>query len=179
MIEVIEAWLEIAVQEGMPIQFETHRNCITNDLFATLQLMEAIPEMRLSADLSHYVVDREMPCPPPAEMQAMVSKVLERADSFQGRVAARGQIQLPLAFPQNRKWLELFLGWWEEGLRSFAARRGGDAQPVFLCELGPPEYALTGADGRELSDREAEALVLAQHAREIWQRVKGGAPQGG
>ena len=52
MIEVVEAWLEIAVVEAMPIQFETHRNCITNDLFATLQLLDAIPQMRLSADSS-------------------------------------------------------------------------------------------------------------------------------
>jgi len=171
MIEVIEAWLGIATEEGMPIQFETHRNCITNDLYATLQLLDAVPQMRLSADLSHYVVDREMPCPPPAEMRAMISNVLARSDSFQGRVAARGQIQLPLAFPQNRKWLELFLAWWEEGLRSFAARSGPGAEAIFLCELGPPDYALTGADGRELSDREEEALELARHAREIWQRA--------
>jgi hypothetical protein len=170
MIEIIEAWLGIAAEERMPIQFETHRNCITNDLYATLQLLDAIPQMRLSADLSHYVVDREMPCPPPAELRAMISKVLARSDSFQGRVAARGQIQLPLAFPQNRKWLELFLAWWEEGLRSFATR-SPDAEATFLCELGPPDYALTGADGRELSDRDAESLVLMRHARDIWERV--------
>jgi hypothetical protein len=171
MIPVIRAWLEIAAQERMPIQFETHRNCITNDLFATLQLLDAIPEMRLSADLSHYVVDREIPCPPPAALQKLIERVLERSDSFQGRVAARGQIPVPIGFPQNRKWLELFLGWWEQGLRSFASRSGSGANAVFLCELGPPDYALTGADGRELCDRDAEALLLAQHAREIWGRV--------
>ena len=63
MIPVIEGWLRVAEQEGMPVQFETHRNCITNDLFATVQLLDALPAMRLAADLSHYVVDREMPCP--------------------------------------------------------------------------------------------------------------------
>jgi hypothetical protein len=175
MVEVVKAWLALAAEVGMPIQFETHRNCITNDLFATLQLLDAVPRMRLSADLSHYVVDREMPCPPPAWMQALIERVLERSDSFQGRVAARGQIQLPLGFPQSRKWLELFLGWWEQGLRSFASRCDHDAEAVFLCELGPPDYALTGAYGRELSDRGAEALLLAQYARDIWQRVRHGA----
>src|ERR1700744_1971022 len=28
MISVIEQWLRVAEEEGMPIQFETHRNCI-------------------------------------------------------------------------------------------------------------------------------------------------------
>src|ERR1700688_4854993 len=92
MVPVIEGWLRVAEQERMPIQFETHRNCITNDLFTTVQLLEAVPEMCLSADLSHYVVDREMPCPPPPDLQALVTRVLERSDSFQGRIAARGQI---------------------------------------------------------------------------------------
>jgi len=53
MIPVIRRWIDMADEVGMPIQFETHRNCITNDLYATLCLMDAIPEMRLCADLSH------------------------------------------------------------------------------------------------------------------------------
>jgi hypothetical protein len=37
--------------------------------------------------------------------------------------------------------------------------------------LGPPPYAITGPDGREMSDRWDEALLLGQRVREIWQRV--------
>jgi hypothetical protein len=172
MIPVVQGWLRVAEQEGMPIQFETHRNCITNDLFATVQLLDAVPAMRLAADLSHYVVDREMPCPPTPYLQGLITKILERSDSFQGRVAARGQIQLPLAFPQNAKWVNLFRTWWREGFASWQARHATDDLPlVFLCELGPPDYALTGADGRELSDRWQEALTLATWARDLWQEV--------
>ena len=47
----------------MPIQFETHRNCITNDLYATLCLIDAVLETRLCVDLSHFVVDREFKLP--------------------------------------------------------------------------------------------------------------------
>ncbi len=169
MVPVIEGWLRIAAEEGIPIQFETHRNCITNDLFATVQLLDAVPAMRLAADLSHYVVDREMPCPPPPYLQSLITRILDRSDSFQGRVAARGQIQLPLHFPQNAKWVALFRDWWRQGFASWQARHAGDDAPcVFLCELGPPDYALTGADGRELSDRWAEALTLRDWARELW-----------
>lgn len=172
MIPVINGWLELSAQARMPLQFETHRNCITNDLFVTAQLLDAIPQMRLAADLSHYVVDREMPSQPTPQLQGLISKILERSDSFQGRVAARGQIQLALDFPQNQKWIELFRGWWREGFDSWHIRHRQDDLPlVFLCELGPPDYAITGRDGRELSDRWVEAQTLAQWARKIWAEV--------
>jgi hypothetical protein len=174
MIPVIEGWLRVAEQEGMPIQFETHRNCITNDLFTTVQLLDAVPAMRLAADLSHYVVDREMPCPPPPQLQALVTQILQHSDSFQGRVAARGQIQIPLGFAQSAKWVSLFRGWWRQGFAAWRARHAlDDASLVFLCELGPPDYAITGADGHELSDRWAEALLLARWARQLWSEVRG------
>ena len=172
MVSIIEGWLRVAEHENMPIQFETHRNCITNDLFTTVQLLDAVPAMRLAADLSHYVVDREMPCPPPGPLQSLITKILERSDSFQGRVAARGQIQIPLGFSQNAKWVELFRGWWREGFMAWRARhRTDDDALVFLCELGPPDYAITAADGRELSDRWEEALTLSRWAHEIWREV--------
>src|SRR6266404_620365 len=157
------------IGQEMPIRFETHRNCITNDLFTTAQLLDAVPGMRLAADLSHYVVDREMPCPPPPYLQNLITKVLERSDSFQGRVAARGQIQVALNFPQNAKWIALFRDWWRQGFAAWLARHAGEnSAMVFLCELGPPDYAITDARGRELSDRWTEAMLLAQWAREIW-----------
>jgi hypothetical protein len=169
MVPLIEGWLRVAEQERMPIQFETHRNCITNDLYTTVQLLEAVPGMRLSADLSHYVVDREMPCPPPPFLEALMATLLERADSFQGRVAARGQIQVALQFAQNAKWVALFQRWWQQGFASWRVRhRTDDAALAFICELGPPDYAITDGDGEELSDRWTESLQLAQWARQIW-----------
>lgn len=172
MVPVIEGWLRVAEHESMPIQFETHRNCITNDLFTTVQLLDAVPGMRLAADLSHYVVDREMPCPPPPALQALITQLLQRSDSFQGRIAARGQIQIALDFPQNAKWVALFRDWWRQGFAAWRARHAGhDSAMVFLCELGPPDYAITDAVGNELSDRWGEALLLARWAREIWQDI--------
>jgi hypothetical protein len=168
MIPVVREWLRVAAEEAMPIQFETHRNCITNDLFATVQLLDAVPEMRLAADLSHYVVDREMPCPPTPELSALVARVLARSDSFQGRVAARGQIQIALDFPQNAKWVKLFRDWWAAGFAGWKARAGADESAIFLCELGPPDYAITDANGLELSDRWLEALALRDVARALW-----------
>ncbi len=169
MIPVVRDWLRLADEEGMPLQFETHRNCITNDLFSTLLLMEAIPEMRLSADLSHYVVDREMTLPISPQMQDYVAQILARSDSFQGRIATRNQVQVPIDFPQHRPWLELFVQWWQRGFSLWRAR-APERDAVFLCELGPPNYALTDERGDELSDRWLEALTLRRLAREAWSR---------
>ncbi|WP_298258820.1 sugar phosphate isomerase/epimerase [uncultured Litoreibacter sp.] len=170
MVPVIQTWMEMSNKIGMPIQFETHRNCITNDLYTMLQLLDRIPEMRVCADLSHYVVDREFWFPLSDHDLGLISRVLERSDSFQGRVASRQQIQLPLGFPQHQKWVELFKGWWHEGMSSWCARnKAGDC--IFLCELGPPEYAMTDANGRELSNRWEEAQQIKSWVEEIWENV--------
>ena len=172
MVPVIEAWMAMAERIGVPVQFETHRNCITNDLYVTLQLLDRIPGMRLCADLSHYVVDREFWFPLSDRDMGLMSRILRRSDSFQGRVASREQIQLQLAFPQHRKWVDLFKGWWREGLAGWRARNAaGDC--IFLCELGPPEYAMTGPDGREMSNRWDEALLIKSWVRQIWDELGG------
>lgn len=174
MIPVIEAWLAVSREEGVPIQFETHRNCITNDLFATLSLLDAVPEMRMSADLSHYVVDREMMQPISADYQAYVRRILERSDSFQGRVANRCQVQLPLHFPQHRVWIETFLDWWRQGFVLWRERAASNDDCVFVCELGPRDYAITDANGDELSDRWTEALLLKEWAALCWTGAREG-----
>jgi len=171
MIPVIRAWIAMAEAEDVPVLFETHRNCITNDLFATLLLLDAVPELRLCADLSHFLLDREFWYPISAENHALIRRILERSDSFQGRVASREQIQVQISFPQHRKWFDLFAGWWEDGIAMWLQRAGDNDTLRFLCELGPPEYAITGADGYELSDRWEEALSIRRRVESIWERL--------
>ncbi|AEI93719.1 sugar phosphate isomerase/epimerase family protein [Roseobacter litoralis] len=171
-IPIIRKWIEMSDQIGMPVHFETHRNCITNDLFATLSMLDAIPEMRLAADLSHYMVDREFKLPLAKWERDLMSRCLARADSFQGRIASRQQIQLQIDFPQHAKWVTLFQEFWLEGLADWRVRNAqGDV--VFLCELGPPEYAMTGGDGREMSNRWEEALKIKAMTERIWADLGG------
>jgi hypothetical protein len=169
-IPVIRLWIEMSDDEAMPVQFETHRNCITNDLFFTLSLLDAVPEMRLAGDFSHYMVDREWTLPLGSFEKGLLTRAIDRCDSFQGRVASRQQVQLQLDFPQHAKWVELFKGIWEEGFASWKARNP-EGEMVFLCELGPPEYAMTDGTGREMSSRWDEALKIKGWVEEIWGRV--------
>lgn len=165
---IVDRWLADCERAGIPVTVETHRDAITTDLLYTLQLMDAVPRMRLTADLSHFVVAREFALPISPEVEGQIDRVLERAEGFQGRIASREQIQIPIGFPQSRRWVELFESWWRRGFRSWRRRSGPEARLNFLCELGPPEYAITGADGWELSDRWQEALAIRDRVRAIW-----------
>ena len=124
--------------------------------------------MRLCADLSHFVVDREFRAPIPPVDQGYIDRILERSDCFQGRIAGREQVQLQINFPQHQEWVEIFRRWWKQGMRSWRQRNHDDATLRFLCELGPPPYAMTDGDCLELSDRWDEALQIKGWVENIW-----------
>lgn len=168
-VPLISRWLDEAQGMGIELLFETHRNGILNDLYFTLEVLDAIPELQLTADLSHFVVDREFPLPISARDQGFIQRIHERTDCLQGRIATAEQVQIQIDFPQHQAWVEQFKGWWKQGMASWRVRNAADATCVFLCELGPPPYAITGRDGLELSDRWHEALVIKKWAEQLWE----------
>ena len=171
-VPVVRRWIDEAEVRRMPLLFETHRDGLLNDLYFTLQLMELVPEMRLCADLSHFVVDRELRAPVPEQDQKYIRSVLERSDCFQGRIANREQVQIQIDFQQHQQWVEIFKGWWKEGMRLWRQRNDKDATLIFLCELGPPPYAITDANQNELSDRWQESLQIRDWVRAIWTELE-------
>jgi hypothetical protein len=175
-VSTVRRWMGEADDIGMPLLFETHRDGLLNDMYFTLQLMDLVPEMRLCADLSHFVVDRELRAPVPERDQAYIESILDRSDCFQGRIATREQVQVPIDFPQHQQWVDIFKGWWKYGMRQWRERNADDATLVFLCELGPPPYAITDRDQKELSDRWQESLQIRDWVLEIWGELVGEAP---
>jgi sugar phosphate isomerase/epimerase len=170
-IKIVELWMLEAETAGVELLFETHRNSLLNDLYYILQIMDSVPHMKICADLSHILVDREFRYPISPEADQMIDSVLRRSKSFQGRIATREQVQIPIGFPHHRKWVELFRTWWERGFRYWLETATPTDTLIFLCELGPPDYAITGPDGRELSDRWQEALMIKGWVEDIWRRV--------
>jgi hypothetical protein len=170
-VPLIEGWRELARNAGVALHFETHRDRMTTDLHFTLRLLDRFPDLRLTGDLSHYVVGREFAWPISDENHRLMHRVIDQCWGFHGRVASREQIQVQISFPHQRDWLDLFMGWWEYGFRSWRRRAPDDATLTFLCELGPREYAMTGSDGYELSDRWQESQLLMRMVRELWERL--------
>lgn len=169
-IPYILGWQALADEAGIPIYFETHRDRMTTDLLFTLQLIDAVPSMRLTADLSHFLVAREFAMPISEEDDAMIDRILRRSRAFHGRVASREQVQVQIGFAHHKPLLDLFSRWWLEGFRHFQASATADEILTFTTELGPSYwYAITGPDGDELSDRWQEALQMAALVRELWQ----------
>jgi len=171
-VPIVKDWIKEAEKADVKILFETHRDSLLNDLFFTIQLMDLIPEMRLCADLSHIVVDRELRLPLNDRDNEYINKVINRSDCFQGRVANREQIQIQIDFPQHAEWVEQFKSWWKIGLNDWHMRNDDDAELIFLCELGPRPYAITDGNQEELSDRWNEALIIRKWIQSFWNEIQ-------
>ena len=165
---LIEGWQRLAEQVDFPVLLETHRYRLTNDLLFTLDLLAQMPDLKLLADLSHYVVGRELPEPGAPEDDTHIRTILRHSWGFHGRVASSEQVQVSLDFPQHQAWVQRFTQWWRYGIEDWLARPDTPQSLSFTCELGPPPYAITGADGREISNRWAEALKMQALIREVW-----------
>jgi len=78
-IKIVELWMLEAETAGVELLFETHRNSLLNDLYYILQIMDSVPHMKICADLSHILVDREFRYPMlrPALIETVGPKLFE------------------------------------------------------------------------------------------------------
>ena len=166
--DYVRRGLALAAAMGVEAHFELHRYTLTNDLFYTVQVMDRVPEMEIVCDLSHAVVSREVALPLDDVHREAFDKVIARCAGLQGRIATREQIQVAVHWRQHEEWAALFHGWWESAMRQWRARKPDGAAMNFLCELGPPPYAIVGEDGHELADRWDQALILKDWAESTW-----------
>jgi len=178
-MQILEQWQRLAEQADFPILLETHRYRITNDLHFTVDLLEQMPDIKLLADLSHYVVAREIPEPAVAEDEALVHKILQHSWGFHGRIASCEHVQVPLSFAQHQIWVDRFLGWWRYGIADWLARPEVPGSLSFTCELGPPPYGITDASGYEITDRWHEALSMKAMVQQVWDSCLVSGVQGG
>lgn len=163
MVDLCQGVVDLSRTENFPIFVETHRGTLTENLYRVWEVIDRVPDIRFTADLSHYALASEG-----TAMTALkLAPVLERVSSFHARVSNGQQIQIDIGNGEN-EWARQFVDLWAVAMRAWRKSAGpGDILP-FVSELGPPTYGLVDRDGVELSDRWEQSLVLRRLGEEAW-----------
>ncbi|TBL80172.1 sugar phosphate isomerase/epimerase family protein [Paenibacillus thalictri] len=173
-VQLLQDLLGAAAETGIPYFVETHRGRITQDLLRTVDYVNQLPHLRLTIDISHYVLSCEVSSPSmAAELNPALDVLLQRTSSIHGRVSSGQQIQADIGEAEHPM-ASPFAAWWKQGMSCWLqGAQPGDVLP-FVSELGPPPYAIVqGPDGTgpEISDRWQQALVLKRLAEQAWHEV--------
>ncbi|MCX6380353.1 MAG: TIM barrel protein [Armatimonadetes bacterium] len=158
---------KIANDAGLAFFVETHRNNFTENLPQTIQLIDLVPDIRFTADLSHFVVVGEFYGWADEGATERMLPVLARTSHMHGRISNGEQVQVDVADGSTAP-ARFFVQLWATAMKHWLAGAGaGDSFP-FASELGPPRYAITLPDGKEFSDRWEQSLVMKRLAEEAW-----------
>jgi hypothetical protein len=128
--------LELADRFGLPVSFETHRSRSLFNPWITRQLVEALPELRLTCDFSHWCVVCERLIDSELDV---IEAIAARARHIHARVGYDQGPQVPHpAAPEYADCLAAHQRWWE--IVWSAQRRRGCAVTTLTPEFGPDGY---------------------------------------
>lgn len=169
--QIVSEGRKMANDAGIAFWVETHRNNFTENLRQTLELIERVPDIRLTGDLSHFVVVGEFYGWPDEGAAKRMAPVLERVAHLHGRISNGEAVQVDVGDGSGQT-AQFFVELWSIAMRHWLDGAGpGDVFP-FASELGPPRYAITLPDGREFSDRWQQSLVMKQLAEQAWHNAQ-------
>lgn len=137
-VDFFGAALELARQSGLRCVFETHRATSLYSPWVTLELLQQLPELRFTADISHWVLVAERLLDHPQDWQAM-QPFIERVDHIQARAGYPQGPQLPHpAAPEYVNELAFFEAFWQRVWASQQAR--GFSKTTLTPEFGRDGY---------------------------------------
>lgn len=165
-LQLVNGMIDAAEQHEIRLLFETHRGCITQDLFRTVVLVEAVRRMRLNLDVSHFIVCEETPGPT-EELMPLLRHLFDRVEMMHGRISNGEQIQVDVG-DGSGELAQCYKLLWSEAMRAWRLRSTPGSALIFTPELGPPTYAITDMEGREISDRWQQSLVIRKLAEDAW-----------
>ncbi len=172
-VRLVREGYKIARDAGVPMTLETHRGTVTENPYRAMRLLERVPELRLTGDLSHYGVDAEIGGEPAKEIIRLLDPLLDRVDTLQARITNGEQVQLDVGAGDGelaQNWVEL----WAEVMRRWRKRAQPGEWFPFSTELGPPSYSILDLQGKEISDRWEQSLVMKRLMAQAWEKSQAG-----
>lgn len=138
-LRLLRRALELSRERGIPFGLETHRSRPSYSAVETRKYLDALPELRLTADFSHWTVVHESDL---ADQSETLQLAITRSDYIHARVGhAEGpQVNDPRA-PEWTRMLDAHRRWWQAIVDAHKAT----ASPVLYItpEFGPPGYMPT------------------------------------
>lgn len=166
-LEFFRNVLAMAGEVDVPVVFETHRTRLLYSPWTTARYLEAIPELRICADFSHFTTVAEQSLSATGYRELM-DLAISRADHIHARVGYEHGPQV--ADPRVGKglaWTERFERWWNRILE----RAEAEGRPWLTInpEFGPPAYQpVDPRTGEPLADIWEVCLWMTQRFRERW-----------
>ena len=160
---LVESVLKASDHHEVPVLVETHRATLFQDPARALTLVESFPELRFTADLSHWYTGVELVYGDLDAKLDALRPVFERCRMVHGRISDPGCIQVAVRDDDPSDHVAHFRRMWSSVLAG-ASAAGEDTMP-FVVELLPASshYARTvdrGEGPEEEVDRWTQAEVL-------------------
>jgi sugar phosphate isomerase/epimerase len=148
-LRIFDKALELEDRHGVPICHETHRSRAMFSAPATKALLAARPELKITADFSHWLCVHESDL---SDQKETVELAVSAAWHIHARIGHSQGPEVPdPRVPEWRTWLDLSLCFWR-GIADFRRDAGADFLTV-TPEFGPPPYMPTHpASGLPLAD---------------------------
>lgn len=163
---IIDAAREVAEKTGVKIVHETHRGKATFCATTTRSFLEANPDMRLTADFSHWCNVSESLL---EDQGDAVAAAAQRAEHIHARVGhpEGPQVNDPRA-PEWEDALNAHLAWWDA---IYKARTDAGEPLSVTCEFGPDPYMPAKPYTQEpLADQWEVNVYMMNLLKDRWNR---------
>ena len=160
--QFIDHTLQLSKQTGIKICHETHRSRMLFAAPVARKFIEAIPELRLTFDVSHWCNVSETLL---QDQQSTIDITLPRVDHIHARIGhpEGPQVNDPRA-PEWADAVKAHFAWWDAIV---ALKKQRDETLTVLTEFGPPDYMPTLPYTREpLADQWAINVYMMKLWRE-------------
>ncbi|KAJ5679050.1 hypothetical protein N7462_007294 [Penicillium macrosclerotiorum] len=162
-IKFYKGTIEVDKELGVSgrIYHETHRNRSLFTPYTTQCILEAVPQLRITADFSHWMVGLERLLDIGEGDRAMIDAIIPHVSHIHARIGTTQASQCPEplnpVFEQERECFERI---WTKIIHSQFQQNGPNANITFVPEYGPFPYHPIGSAQHhgELADDEGKRL---------------------